>query len=393
MGQVNGTYVTSSTIPLPYSPRRGVTYKTVASSLPAPAFVDTLWQGHAYAPGSEGISRASVPVAPTIVYRNNNPAAHLPAMEEAADQEKAQSVHSAFVFIKPHANTASVRALVSEAFRERGIRVVSEGAISAETIDEHMLIDTHYGAIAAKAVKLKPEELTVQQKAQQAFLDAFDLSWDEALMQGYVYNAMDACAALGIGADELAERWGELQKDVDLLKFGGGFYCGRIEDIFVINAFYMNMRAKFTKPGTSIYRFLVEWDIDSLSWSDFRGSVLGATDPRSAARGSIRNDIFNNWQDLGLNSCPDTGDNGVHASASPFEALAERANWCGQDIAYDFFGQALMREGVSLSTIREWCEDPAVTFEGKSQSLFDLLEDLDGPDCLVRCGAIASENS
>jgi hypothetical protein len=30
---------------------------------------------------------------------------------------------------------------------------------------------------------------------------------------------------------------------------------------------------------------------------------------------------------LGLQYCPNVGDNGVHASASPFEALAERMNW------------------------------------------------------------------
>ena len=36
--------------------------------------------------------------------------------------------------------------------------------------------------------------------------------------------------------------------------------------IFVINGFYMAMREKFTKPGTSIYYYLVEWDPAKLSW-------------------------------------------------------------------------------------------------------------------------------
>ena len=52
--------------------------------------------------------------------------------------------------------------------------------------------------------------------------------------------------------------------------------------IFVINGFYMAMREKFTKPGTSIYYYLVEWDPAKLSWEDFRGKVLGATDPATA---------------------------------------------------------------------------------------------------------------
>ena len=37
------------------------------------------------------------------------------------------------------------------------------------TEDKKKLIDTHYGAIAAKAVMLKPKDLTVQEKAQEEF--------------------------------------------------------------------------------------------------------------------------------------------------------------------------------------------------------------------------------
>jgi hypothetical protein len=37
--------------------------------------------------------------------------------------------------------------------------------------------------------------------------------------------------------------------------------------------------------------------------------------------------IYKGWEGLGLDYKPNVGDNGVHASASPFEALAERMNW------------------------------------------------------------------
>ena len=33
------------------------------------------------------------------------------------------------------------------------------------------------------------------------------------------------------------------------------------------------------------------------------------------------------WAELGLAAPCDVGDNGMHGSASPFEALAERMNW------------------------------------------------------------------
>ena len=49
--------------------------------------------------------------------------------------------------------------------------------------------------------------------------------------------------------------------------------------IFVINGFYMAMREKFTKPGTSIYYYLVEWDPAKLSWEVGRPPAARAPPP------------------------------------------------------------------------------------------------------------------
>ncbi len=45
----------------------------------------------------------------------------------------------------------------------------------------------------------------------------------------------------------------------------------------------------------------------SLAWSDFRGKVLGPTDPAAAPAGSLRGQILAKWQDLGLKQVPNTG--------------------------------------------------------------------------------------
>ena len=158
--------------------------------------------------------------------------------------------------------------------------------------------------------------------------------------------------------------------------------------VFIINGFYMAMREKFTKPGASIYYYLVEWDAEKLSWEDFRGKVLGATDPSTAEAGSLRREIFSNWKQLGLSSEPNVGDNGVHASASPFEALAERLNWMSFALEDDAFGRAMLQCGIPKETIMTWTKDPQVLFEGKKASLFDLLEDLDYDDCLKKAQSI-----
>merc|ERR1712217_272225 len=151
-------------------------------------------------------------------------------------------------------------------------------------------------------------------------------------------------------------------------------------------------RAQFTVPGESIYYYEVEWDAARMPWGDFRGKLLGGTDPKTADVSSLRNEIYQHWQSLGLSSEPNTGNNGLHASASPFEALAERANWLGIPLTQDYFGKAMLACGVTLADIKSWCDDPAVNFEGKKQSLFDLLEDLDGRCCLKKSAAIQAAN-
>ena len=151
----------------------------------------------------------------------------------------------------------------------------------------------------------------------------------------------------------------------------------------------MAMREKYTKPGSSIYYYLVEWEPNQLSWEDFRGKVLGATDPATAADGSLRKEIFSKWNALDLKFEPNVGDNGVHASASPFEALAERLNWCGATLEDDAFGKAMLESGIKKDMIMAWTKDPQVPFEGKMWSLFDLLEDKDYDACLTKAQAIA----
>ena len=97
------------------------------------------------------------------------------------------------------------------------------------------------------------------------------------------------------------------------------------DDIYVINGFYSSMRRKYTAPGASIYYFSVEWDSSLMSWAEFRGEVLGATDPERASVGSMRWQIMQDWAALGLVAKPDVGDNGVHGSASPFKAARAMA--------------------------------------------------------------------
>lgn len=112
------------------------------------------------------------------------------------------------------------------------------------------------------------------------------------------------------------------------------------------------------------------------------------------AKGSIRRTILDNYKALGLKSKPNTGDNGVHASASPFEGLAERVNWLGKKVEEDSFGKGLLAKGVPIETIMKWSEDAQVSVEGetkdgKTMSVFDTLEDLDADTSLAKVSKIS----
>ena len=55
--------------------------------------------------------------------------------------------NSAFVFVKPHANTPAVQKLVRDNLLAAGCTILSEVDIDGKTIDEQKLIDQHYYAI------------------------------------------------------------------------------------------------------------------------------------------------------------------------------------------------------------------------------------------------------
>lgn len=224
-------------------------------------------------------------------------------------------------------------------------------------------IDVHYYAIASKATLKKPAELNVPAEKFEA---KFSEKWETVLSEGRAYNAKDYAAHRGYTPDELDAENFKMKKAGLIEKFGGGFYCAQFDNAgvkeYVFNGFFMAMRNKFTNDAATIHWYSVEFDSATLSWEDFRGKVLGPTDPADGPAGSLRKTLLENWKDLGLSAEPNTGDNGVHASASPFEGLAERTNWLKAPIADDSFGAALLEAGLTEAMIKDWSVDPQVLF-------------------------------
>jgi len=315
-----------------------------------------------------------------------NPCTLIPAPSSPPSEE----FNTSFMLLKPHANTAEAQKLVRQELLKRELKLLKEGEITAEEIHQRRIIDVHYGSMAAKALDISPPDLVVQPKGQKAFEDCFGLAWKLALEKDLVCNASEAMERLGFSSQELDRRWTPLQIGTDKVKFGGGFYCGYIEGLYVINGFYCSMRSQYTETGTSVHWYEVQWPVKTMSWASFRSEVLGDTDPARASQSSLRGIMHGCWEELGLQRKPHVGENAVHASASPFEALLERENWLGVEGSKDHFGEMLLEAGISRDVITSWSSDPTVEHDGRSQSLFDLLENMDSERCLETAKKLVS---
>jgi len=110
------------------------------------------------------------------------------------------------------------------------VTITKDAVLEGSVIGEKKLIDNHYYAIANKASLTKPKDLNPPQKGQDEFKEKFGISWSEALEKGMVLNAMDGCEKFKCDGDEMEKKWRAAEKDKDggLVKFGGGFYAGKI---------------------------------------------------------------------------------------------------------------------------------------------------------------------
>ena len=161
------------------------------------------------------------------------------------------AMNTALVFIKPHAVNEKVVGLAKDFPNSKGCSVVREGMLSAEAIGQRGIIDDHYAALAANAVKLKPNELLVGDKNKAAFKDAFGKDWDASASDGTsVLNLADFRARWpDMSVLEIEARW----RAGKTVKLAPGTYVSLLEEekVMVVNGFYGSMREKFVAPGTS----------------------------------------------------------------------------------------------------------------------------------------------
>lgn len=289
--------------------------------------------------------------------------------------------NQAVVLVKPSAYNQETIRFVQSFLTTKKVAILSKGICSTKEVAEKGMFDKQYIQLVNYA-NSEASSYEVPPEGQELFKTTFGLTWSEALSTGAVISASKAIAS-GITAKELFDS----SKSGTVTKLAPSLYVDKIissggKPTFVINAFIPFMRDEFVEAGEALAWFVVEFDTTEVSWKEFRSQILGSTNPAKASKESIRGQLFDHWEALGLKAVPTTLDNGVHFSAGPLEGLRERLLWTGCSLDDDSFGRLLLASGVPELTIQEWLGNIFVSqwpvgLERRSGLLFACSEDSD----------------
>lgn len=287
--------------------------------------------------------------------------------EEQDSKPKAQShvaskvLNSALLYIKPLQFSQPVKELIELKIKSiPSLTIRCQASITGRRVLEKNLVDSQYFTIASRALSMAPASRW-RPFPKKSFSSFFAESFDLLVYENRIVNAKTACDRYALSADNLKELWQKAEQDQNVFMLEEGLYCGRLDIsfknstqiIYVINGFYPAYKEQFTNSDAVVHCYEVDWDGNFMKWGDFSEKVIGCTDPSKAAEGSIRRELYDNWQELGLSSQPDILNNGVHISASPLEALREKEIWIHKKILDDSFGRALAEQGLSQTLLKE----------------------------------------
>ncbi len=281
-------------------------------------------------------------------------------------------------FIKPEVfedgvNFEKILEITLEKFCEFGVEIESAALVSGIYLKKYNIMAEHYGVIN-KVARFGKKELTSQ--ALENFEKIFGVSPEKAEI---------------FGAFEFLEKYKEfnefaldvLWENLENKKLASGIYCEKVKignkTVFVLNGFHPYQLLHYTRENAMILVMAVASDS---KWKVLRNEMLGATNPANAKEGSLRRIFLEKKEELGLKEVSQ-GYNCVHLSAGPVEALVEILRFCSN---YET-GKRLKPEDTAIGkkflavfseeTIQKFIENPKVEYEGKTQGVFDITEEMD----------------
>lgn len=277
------------------------------------------------------------------------------------------------IFLKPElffGNSENVQnslTLVMKKMMQFDVQMTGIAVVSAEDLEMHGVMSAHYGYInfiSNNASKIETED---KEKIAQ--------------MLGHTVDSLPQI----LGGHEILKKYpnwtaAELDKfwfTKKSMRLRGGFYFNEFNldgtPTVMINAFHPAQIEHFTTSGRHIVMFVGQ---SIRSFEDLRTNMIGDTYPEKSVPGSIRAELFANPKDYGQEKV-DIGNNGIHMSAGPFEALKEIYNFYHLLFGVDLIKNptnimsALFKNGLSIEATLATKENP-INSEGKD--LFSKTE-------------------
>lgn len=305
-----------------------------------------------------------------------------------SDKISAKNTNEAFVFIKPHAfGNKEIFEMILRKFNQNGIKIIDGGIINGDYVKKHNIGYYHYIDNSEMAYIKNPAKINLTEDALNKFEASFNQEWQTAINNKLVYSSEEFIKETGISPTDLNSLW--LKLGCEKLQNGVRVAYSPEHNKYIINGFVQNLLQDLINPSARMKYFIVRFDKNILSWKDFRSQIIGETNPVDAAisaPNSIRGMLYNLGYDV------DYKNNGIHASASPFEALYEQLLWIkGFKMSDSLLGKELIDKGLNRKSfianyiLRNWYakkhfvefrrKNPVVKFEGKEDKIVDMAED------------------
>jgi len=273
----------------------------------------------------------------------------------------------------PGANCEEILELVLTKIGTFKLHIDEVHVLPWQYLQQHRIMNQHYGVLDCLA---RNAAACMSDQMRRRFREVYGVeSSDVDLLGGF----------------EFVERFKDVSpvaldliwSNVEHQRLASGCFCGRVkvgnEIVFVINGFTPRQLETYADPRVAIAVFVLT---GRASWYDLRMYFVGKSNPREAAPGSIRNELFMNRIALGIRDLG-IATNGAHLSAGPVEALAELRRFTSD------FTSARRRPSTDLQFGRKLaCRftpeqidsillNPMIEVDGQKRSVFDLTEEMD----------------
>lgn len=300
-----------------------------------------------------------------------------------AGTERASAEHQFLFFAKPEMfddadqSTFEVRMrLFFETLSRFELTIEKIVALSGAFLDKHGIMSEHYGVIDSIA---RDPNRALSAEGRGTFRSLFGHELPDTAVGGIQYLGMHP----EIDPADLARAW----LDRGFEKLSGGSYCQHLpeEDIYLFNAFYPQMLRHYTRASARIYVFVLR---GSNSWKSVRDGFIGTTNPSTALAGSIRRELLDRKEELGM-PVISANLNGAHLSAGPIEGLVELLRFTDDRTSEPpspeaFIFGAQLRSFFSSEQVERLLGNPDLVTGGSTVSVFDLTEELDASDAIER---------